>query len=284
MKPVKNKTKPFPFLLFFSKNTTKKMGMSASTAVSQVQTSMVTNLSGVCTKNEVDNSAVNCGNQSYDHCPNVTVKCGNQYNSSLSCTMDQVAAAANKAMADASSQAQAAIGGSFSKSQTQTDGNVTTNIQSTCGGSDLVRQAVNASKLQCIWSGGSTFEFINTTDMPTQCYISAAASSIQTAAAEAKSTAKGWDPIGEFLDTLSAGMKALIIGAIVIVCVIVLAVVCMLVFARMAHKGNPPGSTPNPNPNLNPNPSRAYYQPRPQPQTYYQPQPRPQPQMYYQPR
>jgi len=218
------------------------MGVSASSASSQVQTNMITSLNNVCAAAITQNQVMDCSGETFDHCAHSRLSCGSTYQATFTCTSAEVAAAANKAAADASSAAQAAIGGSFSKSQTLTIGNLETDMNTTCNPSTIQNQYTNAQHLTCKYSPGLVLDFINKVDILTQCYLNTASTAIQTAAADAHATAKGWDPVGEFLDTLSAGARALLIGAVIIVIVIVMAVVGIIFLHGRGH--HVPGMAP----------------------------------------
>ena len=212
---------------------TKKMGISSSSATSQVESDMMTSLSTTCENQPAQSTQIlNCANIVIDNCNNFHEICNNQFVAKLSCTSDQVASAANKSAANASSAAKAALGIAFSKSMAANSSKLSTDISSACGTGQSVNQNQSAFNLRCENSKNVHLEFINSADIETQCLMGEASKAIQQAAASSSSTASGWDPLGEFLDTLSGGLKIVVIAAIIIACLIVVAVIAMLLFRK----------------------------------------------------
>ena len=220
------------------------MGLSASSAVSQVQNSMMMDLSQHCSPSNVVNQNVDCSGVGLQHCNRITLRCGNSATSSLTCSLQAVADATQKAAADASSQAQAAIGGAISKSSALTSNNIMAAINNSCSSVSDASQNVKANGFLCSYSSHDIIDFSNQTDNMSRCYMTAATSLIQKAAASTKSSAKGWDPVGEFFDTLSTGMKALLIGAIVIVCLVVVVIISILILRKSGSNDQLKGIIP----------------------------------------
>ena len=225
-----------------------EMGLSASSAVSQVQNSMMSDLSQHCSPSNVVTQSIDCSHSSLDHCSHTNFQCVNSATSSMTCSLQAVISAAQKAAASASSQAQAAIGGALSKSDALTSNNISNYITNSCSSQSVASQNVNANGFRCSYSSDIIIDFANKTDNMSRCYMTAATKAIQQAAADTKSSAKGWDPVGEFLNTLSSGLKSLVIGAIVVVCLVVVVIISILVLRKSGSSDQLKGIVPPPQP------------------------------------
>ena len=202
-----------------------KMGMSASSAVSQVQNQMIMNTSQSCTMSPKTSDILNCPTVSITNCNNFHNICEIKGTVSVGCTGNQTSDAAVKALTDATAKAKAALGVSFSSSESLTSTSMENSLTNNCTQSPTTDLVVNSAPIYCVNSNDASQQTILDCDQFTRCQLGQATSAVQTAAATALSDAQGWDPISDLLGPISQVMKDAIVAIIIIAIIVVFAII-----------------------------------------------------------
>ena len=201
------------------------MGMSASSAVSQVQNQMIMNTSQTCSMSPETSDILNCPTVSITNCNNFHNICEITGMVSVGCTGNQTSDAAVKALTDATAKAKAALGISFSSSESLTSTSMENTLTNNCTLSPTVSLVENSAPIYCVNSNNASEQTIIDCDQFTRCQLGQATSAVQTAAATALSDAQGWDPISDLLGPISQVMKDAIVAIIIIAIIVVFAII-----------------------------------------------------------